>query len=115
MMIIRNNTIFFKSGETFFEIERDGVKPNTVRFFDDPDEEQDMMNFQSESLSEQKFIEIQCTGEPLVSFKRRITNISWFQAFPEKRCWIISWEHPHDVPCMDIEKCKWIMMAAEQK
>ena len=104
-MIIRNNTIIFKSGDKFFKLEREGKKCNTVRFFNDPEEMQEMDRFCEESNTEQKFIEIQCTDEPLMSFKRTITNLSNFEALPGHLCWIISWEPPRVVPCMDIETC----------
>jgi hypothetical protein len=111
-MIIRNNTIFFKSDDDFYFKEEIGIKPNTVRFFHDLNEIRDMVRFAIESLTEEKYIEISNVKNPMKSFRRTIRDITQFHVFGT-RYWIITWNPIHDVPCIDIEKCKWVMAAAE--
>jgi len=92
-MIIRNNTIFFKSNDKFYHKEKQGMKPNTVRFFHDLTELKDMINFHAEFLEEPKFIQIQNSMAPHQYFKRCIIDIS---QFPDMWCWIFSWGHDEE-------------------
>ena len=75
--------IEFKSDPHFFFLERDGLKPNTVRK-DDPDDER----FVSLDRGEPKKIRIRNSGNPSWVFTREITDVSYWNGF-----WIISWKH----------------------
>jgi len=89
-VIIRNNTIFLKSYTEFYQKEESDIKNNTVRFFHDQKEEQEMITFAKESETEQKSIEITNADNPLISFKRTIRDISQFGSCG-MWCWIITW------------------------
>ncbi len=89
-MRITHNTIFFKSGDDFYFKEKSGIKPNTVRTFNDMDELKQMIEFQKETEEEVKYIEIRNRLSPHLWFKRQIRDIS---VIPREWIWIISWFH----------------------
>jgi len=111
-MIIRNNTIHFKSDDEFYQKESSDLKNNTVRCMANVLEEQGMIDFYYEYLDEQKSIAITNLQHPLKFFVRTIRNISKFYSLGT--CyWIITWIPAHNVPCTDLDKCIWIKAAAE--
>lgn len=90
IMIIRNNTIFFKSDDDCYFKEEAGIKPNTVRFVWEPQELKDVANLYNESQKEVKYIQIQNRRTPHLFFKRQIRDIHWYS---ERVVFIFSWLH----------------------
>ena len=77
--------VTFKSYPENFEKERDGRKPNTLRFYDRTDE-----RFEALVMKECPVITIENTdtGE---TFRRDITDVTFW-----KGCVLISWRHENE-------------------
>jgi hypothetical protein len=76
-------TIFFKSNQENYEKEKDGRKPNTVRFTDDWTKERWNDYYTANKIA------ILCTDKP-ESFVRKIVDKTQY-----KNLVIISWLHPN--------------------
>jgi len=87
-MVLLMKLIKFKSTPSFWRKEYLGLKPNTVRQFDEVDDPRIVLlvNWQMEDSNELT-IEIENIKTKEV-FKRRVTDVSHYNTH-----WIISWEH----------------------
>jgi len=85
------NPIIFKSCSEFFNAEKSGLKPNTVRQVSNNDERFALLS-EMQRLKAYGVIQIQKADCPAQSFKRQIQHICFFDGW----C-IISWKHKGDV------------------
>ena len=95
-MKIQGDTIIFKSDDENYYKEKDGIKPNTVRFVYQKEEILLMVNFYNECKEEIKYIEIHNRTSPHLYFRRRIRDITWYG---DRFVYIISWFHEEDGIC----------------
>ena len=84
MYIENGNTLIVKSGIDYFEKERSGKKPNTWRDLDDIYDD----GIETDVLESAVYIKVISVSNPLCSFTRRITDVSYWNEIA-----IISWEH----------------------
>lgn len=82
-MKIINNTIYCKTNNIYFDKEKLGVKPNTVRNIDEDDRE-----FILNNIWTLKYVVVESLEDNSCSFSRNITDISFFDDYM-----IISWDH----------------------
>lgn len=80
-------TVCFKSVSPFFEKERNGLKPNTVRVIDLDDER--FLTLEQWAFNNKPLGEIQIMNPNTgAGFRRKVKDVSFWNRF----C-IISWEH----------------------
>ena len=75
------NTVTFWSIPEIFEKERKGLKPNTVRYFNNIEPKFTMLKERKA-----KFIQIECKGKFYKGFIRKIKDVTYW-----KKLVIISW------------------------
>lgn len=99
---MENKTITFKTVDPFFPKERDGIKNNTVRFFDRGfsgqfiDEREKIMKYWLKKPFE-LYIKI-LNPNTQESFTRKIRDITVFECKGKRfdRIYIITWEHEEE-------------------
>lgn len=89
-MKIEDNTIVFKSGKSFFEKERSGKKPNTIRIVEYDEYKKIIKLYGADGLTK---IRIELVEKPSECFERELTDISLVGIFCGKVCFVFSWRH----------------------
>ncbi len=77
------DTMYCKTNDIFFDKEKTGVKPNTVRLLNTAEKDQ-LLN----KIWKVKYVVIESLEDNNNSFSRNITDISFFDDYM-----IISWNH----------------------
>lgn len=96
-MRIEGNTIVLKSSDEYYFKEEAGIKPNTVRIFQEQSEFKEVINFKQEIEEEIKNIEIQNVKSIRLSFKRQLRDISIMELpYSDDYIFIFSWFHEED-------------------
>ena len=78
--------VTFKTDPVYYELEKDGRKNNTVRVVNSEE-----LKFQALEKNLVDEIQIVCSGNVEMSFRRKITDVSYW-----KDLVIITWEHKED-------------------
>jgi len=89
-MKIEDDTIKFKSDPYFYALEKDGIKPNTVRILE-RNEGIEVDKWRNSPFIRYRYIKISCGDK---SFNRKL---KWFGKLGEllgKEIWMFCWKHP---------------------
>ena len=103
MKIVDGDTVVFKSGRSFYEIEECGLKPNTVRVLDEEEARLFADWIMDADVVQHKiqYIEIQ-NKHGQESFRRKLTDVSFIGSIHEKYLLVFSWRHEGEVELPEI-------------